>query len=164
MKNIILLLILLIFNFCTAQKRIRSINDANVIENIVFQFTQKAKIKFEDSVFVLYFQEKPQIVEVLDNMENKQTYKGSTITIYRFENENQISEFVNSFNVYQKSKNIFYIFDKKSNPRFLRKLKKNPLYISKFNYNSDIGYDPQSWVLNFNIKNQLEECYPYDCN
>ncbi|UZT98340.1 hypothetical protein ODZ84_01870 [Chryseobacterium fluminis] len=164
MKKIILLLIVSMFHFCTAQKIIKSLDDKNLIENIVTQFSEKAKIKNENSVFALYFKENPEITEVQGGIENKQIYDGFTATIYRFEHQDQVNAFAKDFDVYSTSKNIFYIFDRSSNSEFLKRLKKNKLSVLDINYNSTTGYDPKSWVLNFDSENLLKECYPYDCN
>jgi phage pi2 protein 07 len=164
MKNIILLLALFLISSCKAQqKTIKSINDAKLIENIIAQFSEKAKIKIDNSVFVLYFQEKPDVTEVHNDNIDKYIYSGLTTTIYRFESQSQINEFRKDYDVYRKSENIFYIFDKKSNPKLLKKLRINKLEQVDIE-NSYESYDPKSWVLNFNSTGDLEKCYPYNCN
>ncbi len=166
MKNIILLLTLFLISSCKAQQKIiKSINDTQLIENIIAQFSEKAKIKIDNSVFALYFQEKPDITEVYNDNINKYIYNGLTITIYRFESQSQsqINEFRKDYDVYRKSENIFYIFDKNSNPKLLETLRINKLEQLDIE-NSYESYDPKSWVLNFNPKGDLEKCYPYNCN
>lgn len=164
MKNIILLLALfLISSYKGQQKTIKSINDIQLIENIISQFSEKAKIKINNSVFALYFQEKPDIAEVHSDNINKYIYNGLKITIYRFESQNQINEFRKDYDVYRKAENIYYIFDKNSNPKLLEKLRINKLEQVDIE-NSYDSYDPKSWVLNFNSTGDLEKCYPYNCN
>ncbi len=94
MKSIIQFLILFLISSCKAQqKSIKSINDAKLIEHIIAQFSDKAKIKIDISLFALYFQEKPDIKEVYNDRTDMYTYNGIIITIYRFENQNQTKEF-----------------------------------------------------------------------
>lgn len=164
MKSIILVLTLSLISSCKSQqKTIKSVNDTKLTENIIYQFSNKAKIKIDNSVFVLYFQEKPDITEVYNDNINKYIYNGLTITIYRFESQSQINEFRKDYDVYRKSENTFYIFDKKSNPKLLEKLRINKLE-QVDSENSYESYDPKSWVLNFNSTGDLEKCYPYNCN
>ncbi|MDV7698621.1 hypothetical protein N6B72_16975 [Chryseobacterium soli] len=164
MKNIIFITALFLVNSCKAQqKTIKSINDTKLTENIITQFSEKARIKIENSVFALYFQERPNITEVDNGSTNKYTYNGLTITIYRFENKNQINEFNQDYDVYKKSKNTFCIFDKNSNPKLLKNLKINKLKQTHIESVNE-GYDPKSWVLNFNATGNLEKCFPYNCN
>ncbi|BFO64334.1 hypothetical protein [Chryseobacterium sp. KCF3-3] len=162
MKNVILFLVLILFNSCIAQQTIKSISDDKLVENIVSQFGEKAKIKVDSSVFVLYFQEKQEITEVQSGISHKHSYNGFTIIIYRFKSIYQISEFIKDYNVYKKSENTFCIFDKSSSSEFVKRLKTNKL--SYIKPNNDSGYDPKSWVLNFDAKGNLEKCYPYNCN
>jgi len=82
MKSIILVLTLSLISSCKSQqKTIKSVNDTKLTENIIYQFSNKAKIKIDNSVFVLYFQEKPDITEVYNDNINKYIYNGLTITI-----------------------------------------------------------------------------------
>ncbi|MCY0979423.1 hypothetical protein PGH12_04680 [Chryseobacterium wangxinyae] len=164
MKRIILIVTLFLVSSCKAQqKSIISVNDINLTENIINQFSEKAKIKIDNSVFALYFQEKPDITEVDNDNINKYIYNGLTITICRFENQNQINEFRKDYDVYRKSVNAFYIFDKDSNPKLFEKFRKNKLEQINIE-NSYEGYDPKSWVLHFNSMGNLEKCNPYNCN
>jgi hypothetical protein len=164
MKNIILFLTLFLISSCKAQQKpIKSINDTNLIEHIIAQFSEKAKIKIDNSVFALYFQEKPDIEEVHNDKIDKHTYNGVIITIYRFENQNQIKEFGKDYDVYKKTENTFYIFDKNSNPKLFKRLRIKKLIQSDIE-DSYESYDPKSWVLNFNSTGDLEKCYPYNCN
>lgn len=164
MRNIFLFTIVIFINSCKAQvNNVKSINDKRLVENIVSQFSEKAKIKSNTSFFALYFQENPKITEVKDNKKAEYIYNGLTITIYKFESKNQINEFNKDFDIYVKSGNIFCIFDKNSNPELLKTLKTKKLPQSNA-FSSNDGYDPKSWVLSFNNNGDLEKCYPYKCN
>jgi len=164
MKNITLIILLVLINSCIAQqKKIKSLNDDNLTENIINQFSSKANVKIENSIFVLYFQEKPSIKEVENEKEREYIHDGIIVTIYRFESINQISEFSKDFDIYKKSNKIFYIFDKNSNDKVLGYLKVNKL--SQFDMViADKDYDPKSWVITFNSSGYLEKCSPYNCN
>lgn len=164
MRNIILIIALILINSCTAQqKTIKSLNDNKLTEKIVNQFSNKANVKIDNSIFALYFQEYPNMTEVHNDNVTDYTHDGITITIYRFESVNQINEFSKDYEVYKKSNKIFYIFNKNSNPKTLSSFKINKQ--SYFDTTvTDGGYDPKSWAITFNRDGDLEKCSPYDCN
>lgn len=164
MKKIILFILMNSFSSCIAQKDIKSLSDKNIIRNMISQFSEKAALKNSNSIFAVYFQEKPKIIEVDNNVSNENIYNGFNITVYNFKDASQINSFVGSFDIYKYSENIFCIFNKGNTSELLMKFKKNKL--SQPNICSDLsdGYDPKSWVLSFDLKGKLEKCSPYPCN
>jgi len=164
MKNTILIIALILINSCNAQQKIiKSLNDNKLTEKIINQFSNKANVKIDNSIFALYFQENPHMTEVHNDNVTNYTHDGITITIYRFGSVNQINEFSKDYEVYKKSNKIFYIFNKNSNHKTLNSFKINKQSYFDMTVIND-GYDPKSWTITFNRDGDLEKCSPYDCN
>ncbi|MCJ7936026.1 MAG: hypothetical protein MUW56_20955 [Chryseobacterium sp.] len=163
MKKLILLMCFILLNSCKAQKTINTIYDKNLIQNLTNQFSKEINTDPYRSTFAIYFQEKPLVTEVKNNTSNKNKYEGFIVTIYKFQNEYQINEFVKDFNVYKTRSNIFCIFDKNSKTTFLKSIKINKVSKS-YSSNSNNYYDPKTWILNFDSNGKLEKCYPYECD
>ncbi len=165
MKNLLLFVLLFIFNSCYAQKgQIKSLNDDDLLTDIVNQFSKKANIEIKKSFFAIYFQEMPVVNSVKNGVLKKDIYNGIIVTVYRFENKMQIYRFANEFDIYVNTNNIYSIFDKNTNLNFLKRIKSKRINLeNKSDSNSDY-YDPKTWVLNFDKEGNLEKCYPYVCN
>lgn len=163
MKNLILLISFILLNSCKAQTKINTIYDKNLIQNLTNQFSKQINTDSYKSTFAIYFQEMPLVTEVKNNTSNENKYEGFTVTIYKFQNEYQINEFVKNFNVYKTRSNIFCIFNKDSKADFLKSIKINKVSESH-STDSNNYYDPKTWILNFDSNGKLEKCYPYDCN